>query len=155
MGLHEKAISELTSSTVIDKSNPEPYNLRGISYTKLKNFTLAINDFSESIKLQNGQNADTYYNRGICYYDAKRYNDAIEDFDFSLDLYNKYIAQNSNLTLSEFQKFPISRTFYFRSKAYTAIKNYFKASEDMDNAISLYPKIKEIDSIGYIENENY
>jgi tetratricopeptide (TPR) repeat protein len=143
---HQKAIYDFSSSIFLFK-NPDSYNLRGVSYTKLKDYENATLDFNDAIKLQNGESADTFYNRGVLNFEMKKFENAIEDFNEAIELYNKYISKMDNLTMNDDQKLTLARVFYFRSKTYRNLKNFFKANEDLDNAKHLNERIIELESL--------
>ncbi len=63
------------------------YNLRGISYSKLKKFNLAIKDFEKSIEFDD-KNSSTYFNLGLTYL-------SLEKPNISMNLFIKAIELNS------------------------------------------------------------
>jgi tetratricopeptide (TPR) repeat protein len=106
----------------IDPRNVAAYINRGNTYSGLKRYERAIEDYNKAIEL-NPKYAGAYYNRGLAYRKLKRYERAIED-------YNKAIELNHDFTLA----------YKSRGVAYRELKQYAKEQEDYKKALELDPK---------------
>jgi TonB family protein len=66
-------------------SQAELINARGVSANARKDYSGAISDFSQAIKLKPGQ-AAYYFNRGAAYYELGRWKEALDDLEESVAL---------------------------------------------------------------------
>jgi tetratricopeptide (TPR) repeat protein len=105
------------------------YYSQGIAKIKLKQFDLAVLDFSRAIKLK-PNNFELHYTIGLCKVYSHKFHEAILDFTKSLNLGNN----KSNLFLE-------------RGKAYKQIENYKNAISDFKKFIESTNKNSE----GYYE----
>ena len=78
---YKKAIFNYTELLKF-KVSDEAYYFRGISRARLKMYSIAIEDFTESIKMRK----ETMYKRGYCYLITKKYDEAINDLLKALKL---------------------------------------------------------------------
>ena len=106
--------------------NAEEYSKRGDNYFTEKNFERAIEDFSETIKLE-PDNPFAYYKRGLSYTNKKEFDLAIADFNAAIKI--------------EPNKFG---HFYFdRALAYSFKGNTDSAMSDLEMAIKIDPQNKD------------
>lgn len=71
--------------SVTDKSRSVSYSNRGTTKLKLGQYSEAIQDYDEAIKL-NPQGVEFYYNRGLSKHNLQQYTDAIKDYDKVIEL---------------------------------------------------------------------
>ena len=106
--------------------NAEEYFKRGDNYFSQRNFDKAIEDFSETIKLEH-DNPFAYYQRGLSYTNKKEFDLAIADFDAAIKI--------------EPNKFGY---FYFdRAGAYVYKGDKNSAISDVEMAIKIDPQNKD------------
>ena len=130
------------------------YN-RGISFTKSQNYPLAINSFTEAIKL-NPDFVEAYYGRGYVYDESGSYQQAIDDYTKVIEIQPDnpeayYNRGNSFSHLNEQQKAvddytmaikhkPDHASAYFnRGNSYSNLCIYQKAIDDFTVAIKFRP----------------
>ncbi len=129
------------------------YFKRGIFYYDTKCFLAAISDFSEAISLKN--KPDYYLHRARSYQAADSIKKALSDYKELLTLtpsnksvrseiqnLNKILAVKKNISkLSDMIKENPKQTGYYlkRSKAYTKLRNYTNALNDINEAIKIAP----------------
>ncbi|OGF56009.1 MAG: hypothetical protein A2452_11145 [Candidatus Firestonebacteria bacterium RIFOXYC2_FULL_39_67] len=82
---YKKAIFNYTELLKL-KVSDEAYYFRGISRARLKMYSMAIEDFTESIKMGKGEDQETMYKRAYCYLVTKKYDEAINDLLKALKL---------------------------------------------------------------------
>lgn len=92
------------------------YFARAILHNSLKNYSLAINDFDQSISF--GYTKGLYYFRGKTFFDSKQYKLAIDDF-------NNSILKNEHLNESR----------YYRGSSYMVVNQFQKAVDDFNSTI--------------------
>ena len=78
------------------------YNNRGLAYHDLKQYELAIKDYSQAIQLDSGYVA-AYNNRGNSYYEMANFQEALKDFNQSLQLKPDYSKAHLNRGLAFYQ----------------------------------------------------
>ena len=120
-GRIEEASYHYNKAICIRPNYTNAYIGRGISYAKLGQHQLAIEDYNEAIRLKQDF-ALTYYNRGLAYVELGHYQQSIEDF-------NKAIRLNPN----------DARAYNNRGLSYDKLGQYQLAIEDFNKAISLIP----------------
>jgi tetratricopeptide (TPR) repeat protein len=98
----------------------ETYDHRGVAYRMQGDFNLAIQDYSQAIKL-NPKLAQAYNNRGVAYDHKGDFDDALQDFDQALKLK------------------PMALTHFNRGNAYLGKSQYDHAIDDYNQAIKLKP----------------
>ncbi|MTJ18896.1 MULTISPECIES: serine protease [unclassified Dolichospermum] len=98
------------------------YADRGGAYVTLKEYKLAINDYTQAIQL-NPQNAEYYAIRGGIYSFLKEYKQAIDDYTQAIKIDHKKAIY-----------------YDFRGLAYLQLKDYKQAIADYTQAIQLDPK---------------
>jgi tetratricopeptide (TPR) repeat protein len=106
------------------KKNPycwEGFLVRGTAYAKMKNYSLAIEDFSQALSLRPDY-AKAYSNRGTIYSYEGQYAKAIKDFDQAIQLKPDYAKAYNN------------RGFVYYMK-----KDFSAAIRDFNRAIELDP----------------
>ncbi len=118
-GEYNLAIADLTKSLELH-SHREGYHNRGWSHIYLGNYTAALADFNEAVKVDAGY-TDAYYGRGVAYRRSGNYAAAIAD-------QTKVIKIDPNY----------AGAYYSRALAYDAQGKY-------DLAIADYTKVIEID----------
>ena len=98
------------------------YATRGVTYYELKEYKLAINDYTQAIKIDS-QNAEYYAFRGGIYSVLKEYKQAIDDLTQAIKID------------------PKKATYYhLRGTTYLQLKDYKQAIADYTQAIQLDPK---------------
>lgn len=100
----------------------DAYFNRGSAYKDLKDYDLAIRDFTKVIEL-NSNDEDAYNNRAVTYYAKEEYSKAIQD-------YNKLLKLN---TLN-------ANAYFNRGLTYRKLNMSEKALDDFSTAIELNPK---------------
>ncbi|MBI2810361.1 MAG: tetratricopeptide repeat protein [Candidatus Melainabacteria bacterium] len=123
IGELDKAIAD---ADVALKANPEvvdPYYVKARAATYKKNYSDAIKNYSEIIKLQPAKELPARMERADVYAEQGEYDKAIADYDF--------------LAKTE----PKDETiFHHRSGVYLKMKNYDKAVADLQKFVQLAPK---------------
>jgi lipoprotein NlpI len=97
------------------------YQLRGLAYSKTRNYNRAIQDLNESIRLDPNLGF-SFYNRGVAYHEMGQYERAIQD-------YNKAVALEPN------EGVPLIG----RGNSYLDMGEVDRAFRDFDDAIRLKP----------------
>lgn len=98
------------------------YQARAGCHLQLKNFTSAIQDYKQAVKLD-PTNFEIFINRGIAYTYMTEYTKAIEDFNMAI----KLEPDSAN-------------AFFNRGHAYVYTGKYVKAINDYNQAIILNPE---------------
>lgn len=129
------ALDDCNKAIELSKDNVDAYNNKGMIYTNIKEYDIAINNYNISINIlsemiqNNTQNDEmmttvlskTYNNRGIAYYYKKEYENAINDYTEAINLRdNEAYGYNS------------------RGCVYVKIKKYSNAMSDYNEAIRLF-----------------
>lgn len=135
---------------------------RGLAYSGARNYSFAITDFTESIKLDSTDMA-SFIDRGLAYYNKRDLDSAKIDFNFVREKNtNDKMYENATywLTKIEFIRGDYKKAieycneliknnisdaeFYFlRGTAYSNSSEYKKAIKDYDEAIKLNPNYVE------------
>jgi len=102
------------------------YGMRGLSYEAKKDYTRAINDFSECLKTDT-TDADWYFYRGRCYSEKEDYDRAITDFTQAIKIDNKY-----------------KNAYFQRGYAYYYKSDLNRALADWEAALKLDPNNADI-----------
>jgi len=147
--------------TAVGQTTADEWANKGNEYFDKKDYTNAINAFSEAIKRDNN-NYDLYWGRGESYHNIGNYNAAITDYNKAISLNpneagiyddraKSYLqVKNYNAAIADCNKAialdPQSFYYVTRGNAYFLIKNYDAALTDYNKAISLYSD----DSYAYI-----
>jgi putative GTP pyrophosphokinase len=97
------------------------YKHRGMAYFACSRYTEAIDDFSNSLKLDEKSYKVAYY-RGVVHSVLKQYSPAIDDYTLSLEL-------------NPYQSFCLFR----RGQAYFHLGDYPQALADCENSLALEP----------------
>ncbi|MEH2455423.1 hypothetical protein [Nostoc sp.] len=66
------------------------YSNRGLTFIKMVNYKIAIQDFEQAILLDSGI-PSAYYGKGLIYFYTELFLQAIENFNLAIKLYPKYI----------------------------------------------------------------
>lgn len=120
LGRYEKALDYTNLVIDIDSTSPKGFYSRGCIYQIMDKDSLAILDYSKTIRLDS-EYADAYYNRGIIYEELGQYDNALKDYNKAIKLNPPYIADVYNN----------------RGNAYLASENYDKALSDYSKVIDL------------------
>jgi tetratricopeptide (TPR) repeat protein/tRNA A-37 threonylcarbamoyl transferase component Bud32 len=135
---------------------PWPYNNRGTIHLNLKEYDLAVEDFSAALA-RNDRYAEAYANRGLALVKLDRKDAAVEDFGKAIALNPAYApayAERAEIARSRKQyaaaaedytqllalgadKAPL---YAKRADAYRQLKRYDEAIADYDQLIALKPK---------------
>lgn len=81
-------VGAIEAFSKIIRSNPLAINAwrgRGDAYAEMRNFSLAIRDYTRYLEYEPGQ-GDVYIARGKIFFEDKRYLDALADFDGALEI---------------------------------------------------------------------
>jgi tetratricopeptide (TPR) repeat protein len=118
----KKAIEYLNEAIRLEPDYAtEAYHNRGVAYADLKDYSRAIQDYDQALRLK-PDFADAYTGRGIAYNKLGQHQRAIEDFDQALRL-----------------KPDDALAYHNRGDAYLDLKNYSRAIQDYSRAIRLKP----------------
>ena len=123
----------------MNPKNSSYYYNRGNTYSNLKDYEKAVNDYNRAIEL-NPNNASYYNNRGIGYYSLKDYEKAINDYSRAIELNPNNASYYNN-----------------RGIGYYSLKDYEKAIKNCNKAIKLDPNnnsIKETKNLILKLNKN-
>ncbi len=83
---YEEAAKSFSEAIKIDDKYSPTFNNRGIYYAEVKkNFILAIEDFTNAIKL-NPKRYEHYIHRAFCYTEIQDYDKAIDDYNSAIDI---------------------------------------------------------------------
>ena len=132
------------------------YATRGVTYYELKEYKLAIDDYTQAIKIDS-QNAEYYAFRGGIYSFLKEYKQAINDYTqaIKIDDKNAIYYNARGLTYLELKDYklaindytqaiqldPKNATYYgVRGFAHYFLKDYKQAINDWNQAIKIDPK---------------
>lgn len=148
-------IAVLFSSLALYSQTDNPKALEfynsGCNKISGKNYTDAISDFSEALKLDRGF-IQAYENRGVAKYYLKNYTGAIDDYSRALEInpddfntfgrrgWAKFYLQDFKGAIADFTKAligPRNRTLYFniRGEAEYLLKEYKVAINDFSRVI--------------------
>jgi serine/threonine protein kinase/Tfp pilus assembly protein PilF len=130
---------------------------KGDALVEEKEFTKAIDDYSEAIRLD-PRSAEAWYRRGFARYYLRDYDDAIKDYTEAIHLdptdgrayferarawhngKNQYEKSVEDCTEAIRLKYELALSFSNRGLARQQMKEYDKALKDFDEAIRLDPK---------------
>lgn len=110
-GKYKSAIKDFNRGLdlIIGQNNKELesefYVNRGATYQKLLNYDEALNDYSQTIKI-NPDNPNVYMYRGNLYYQNNDFNEAIDDFDkvIEIDPQNPFAFYNRGMIYLKLQE---------------------------------------------------
>jgi tetratricopeptide (TPR) repeat protein len=115
-------IEYYTKAIELEPQHPEAYDNRGIAYTNLGNYDMALRDHTRAIEL-NPQYAFAYNNRGAVYGNLGKFAAAIEDYTKAVELYPQFVLAYDN-----------------RGSAYGNLGNFAMAVQDHTRAVELNPQ---------------
>jgi tetratricopeptide (TPR) repeat protein len=126
---YKSAIGDFSKVIELNIDLSQAYTYRGLSHKSLKEYQLAINDFTSSLfyNQKNDQLASLYVHRGETKVDLNKYKDAINDFNLALSL-------NPDL----------KGVYLSRGYALYANGDYELSSNDYAKAIQLYQDNKKM-----------
>ncbi len=102
-GKYREAVADYTTGIELDSNNYQLYFNRGVSLKQMKQYKLALFDFSMAIKNRNPRNYQSYMERGIIYTDnLKQYNLGIKDFKTFLSHNPDHVDATVNLAIAYF-----------------------------------------------------
>jgi tetratricopeptide (TPR) repeat protein len=169
-GDHVRAINVFTMYVSSKGLKPEyaadGYNNRGISQRALKQFDLAISDYSKAIELF-PKNARYYVNRGNVSNDLDKSDDALADYKRAIAVDPSFALAFTNrgnlyVRIKRFDEAitdltraieldPLNaESFYTRAMAYRAKNQFEKAIPDLDKYIELNPGNNRYLADGYL-----
>lgn len=167
INLHNEAVS-------LNPNDGDAYYGRGIVYSELGQYELAIQDFDKAIEFN--PDFEGYYNyRGVCYNGLGQYERAIQDYDKAIELSPDYAEpyQNRGLTYDYLEQYELAiqdyskvielvlddaSTYYNRGHAYRNLGQYELAIQDYNKVIKLKPNYAYAyyhRGIAYLGLENY
>lgn len=121
----EQAIDYFNKVIQQNANNAEAFNLRGVAYFNLQDYTNSLQDYSKAIQL-NEKNYKPYNNRAILYLAMQKPDSALED-------YNKAIILS-----------PDTASLYtYRGFLYYQTNKIKEAKKDFEKSLLLNPKDKE------------
>lgn len=122
LGQYDQAIAEYNIALERDPNNQRAYYRRGFAYFSMGDMQNALADYNRSIELE-PVNPDAFNERGRVHLELEQYQSAIDDFTQSLQLgyRDPYIS------------------YYNRGTAYLRMRDYAKAEEDLNLALSVNP----------------
>lgn len=161
------AISNIDKSIELNNKDANAYVMRADIHTRFdKNFTSALDDMNDAIKLQ-PQNVSYFINRAYLKYNLDDYFGAMADYDYALDLDNYNVAAHFNrgLLLAQVHdddkaikdfSFVIANepsnvmALYNRADLYARTGAYEKAVADFDRVIE---KVTDMPGLYYARSE--
>ena len=112
-------IQLFTAVLALNKQDHDTFHLRGIAHFLLHEHDLAIQDFSEAIRL--APSISKYWNeRGSAHWENKKYELAMTDFNKAIELNPNFIG-----------------SYIERSRIWNIKKDYSKQIQDLDKAEQL------------------
>lgn len=106
---------------LVSKNNYVAYNSRGVTYGKMGQYDLAIEDFNKAINIK-ANYAEAYFNRGVAYNKRSQYYQAVEEYNKAIHIMPDYV-----------------QAYYNRGEVHSKLGQYQKAIEDYDKAIYFNP----------------
>ncbi|MFM6690497.1 MAG: tetratricopeptide repeat-containing serine protease family protein, partial [Microcystis panniformis] len=151
---YDEGVAAITQAINLAPRAAWYYN-RGLLYSDLQKYDLALSDYSKAIEL-NPNDADAYYNRGILYRRQQKYELALDDYNQAIELnpndadayYNRgnlyYNQQKYELALSDYSKAieinpNYAKAYYNRGNLYKNLQKYDSALADYNQAIDINP----------------
>lgn len=111
----------IESGSLTEEDLARVYNNRGAAFKSAGSYELAIDDYTEAIRLSNGYGR-AYYNRGLAYDSKGLLNRAIEDYSIAIKLEPDNARAHNN-----------------RGLAYDKVGDYDEAIADFSDAVRLAP----------------
>ena len=108
----------------LDSTSAAAHYSRGNAYSSEKQYDLAIQEYSQAIRLEPNSDA-AFYARGNAYYGAKDYDRAVQEYSQAIRLKPNF-----------------ENAFMARGNAYSAEKDYDHAIQDYTQAIRLKPNFE-------------
>jgi len=124
-GQFDRAIADCNKSISINPNNFYGYHTRGVAYAFMEEYSKAITDINQAIKLDPNK-IDAYGNRAFCNYRLENYLEAIYDYTKVLELH----SSTKEISFNE---------YIFLAHSYLMLKEYDKASADIDMVLKLDP----------------
>ncbi len=120
-GYYAKALTYLDEAIYINKNYTDAWYQKGVAETRLKNDSLALDDFAHAIVL-NPAYTDAYFGAGNIYRVNGEYQKALEEYSMVLMLNRDYFGAWQN-----------------RAIVKTSLEDYEGAIDDLNHAITLNP----------------
>jgi tetratricopeptide (TPR) repeat protein len=153
---HECLVFELTKKINLNPKSYEYYYVRAASYTALKKYDLALQDYDKAIEL-NPKSDMAYAGRGYVYYSQDQYVEAVAEYkktiklnpanDYALESLKSCLSliKQSSSAIDFYDKLiqmePDNAEYYYeRSKKKFALKNFVGAAADASKAIEFKPE---------------
>ena len=118
-----EAFIKLKEALEIDKNNPKIYHNIGLIYEELGLHTLAIENFTKAISLDN-KFIGSYYCRAKIYYQLKKITEAIKDYETIINLMDNHSAN-----------FNLGKVYFDLGNINYELKNYDLAIKYYDECI--------------------
>lgn len=148
----QEAILFYDRSIAIRPNYPVPYSNRGYAYDQLKQYTSAISDYSEAIKLSPSFEKKYYFNRCVAYDNSGDTENAMKDLfiliaccrdiipkDIEKTITKKWVGLVEGLTKKIGAEPNNGQLFYKRAQLYLTIDMAKEAIQDLEKACVLEP----------------
>lgn len=122
VGRYEEAMADVNQALQMEPS-PFFYNERGILYTELQQYDLALADFAQAIETSSGKLTDPFINRTIALRILGRYEEALADYTHALEI-----------DPDDFD------AYRGRGGIHSDMKNYQAALADLTRSLELAPR---------------
>jgi len=159
LGQQEDAINSFTAAITLRETIAAIYNDRANAFCKAGNYPLAIEDYTQAIRLKSI--APYYSNRANAEYQSRNFQQAIDDYTTAIQLdknnYQLYCDRGVvKLTVSDLYEaledfhacIQINNTFSdgynYRGIVYFKLKRYEDAMSDFNKSLSINPKSGKI-----------
>ncbi len=165
-GRNEGVITKCTEAISYNKQdNAESFELRGMAYQATEKYDNAIQDYTTAINKRRGPYDDQswdneliFVNRGDAYFQKGDYQNAIQDYTRSIEINKQGADSDRNMALQSRKEDNKIRYFYEaiqkdwrnadiylkRGRAYQAMGDNLKATEDLQEALRLKPNLRDV-----------
>ncbi len=157
----KNSIKIFSHTAQVTNNNYRAYELRGMAYSQMGQFQLAIKDYNKAIHYYEGiqlkhDYSSVFFNRAMAYTHLGKYQLAIEDYDKAVLMNSDFIEAYNNrgriygqvgqyrMAIEDFNKVininpKHEKAYNNRGLAFNALRQYQNAIKDFKTAISLKP----------------